>query len=116
MSCKQSIDEVVLTIGSTRHISHNCTDALASGVTIASVSGVVDDDDTGDLTISNVAANTATYTEQASTDTVAIGKAVQFSVTTSATAAQKYKLKMTYTTSATPADTVVDYVHVCFAE
>ena len=114
MSCTQLIDEVVMTIGSTRRVSHNCTDALESGVTIASVSSVADDNATGDLTISTVQANSSAYTEQASTDEVAIGKAVQFVITTSSTSSKKYKLKITYTTTSSPADTVVDYVNICF--
>jgi hypothetical protein len=116
MSCTQQNDRVILTIGSTRKISHNVTDAIDSGVTIASVSGVVDDDSTGELTIGNIGTNSAAYTEQATTDVVAIGKAVQFTISTSATSAKNYKLKMTYTTNATPADTIVDFVNICFAE
>lgn len=116
MTCKQPIDEVILTVGSTRKISHNCTDAIASAVSIAAVSGVVDDEATGDLTIANVSTNSEAYTEQATTDTVAIGKAVQFTVSSSTTSAKKYKIKITYTTDATPTDTVVDFLHVCFAE
>lgn len=119
MSCL-SFDTVFLTLGSSRVVSFNVTDSLPSGVSVSAVSGVTDVTDggsaTGDLTISSTQVNSATYAERASGDTVAIGKAIQFLISTSATEEKVYLLKITYITDGTPSETITDYLYVRFCK
>lgn len=117
MTC-DNFDTVFLTLGSTRNVSHDVTEAIAADDTVASVSSITDVTDdgvsTGELTIANKAASTVAYTDQKTGVTVAIGKAIQFTISTSSTVAATYKLKIVYTTTNSPAETVVDYLFVTF--
>lgn len=118
MSFDSYYDTIELSIGSTRTCSHNVTPALESGVLVDSITDVTDVTNagsaTGDLTISSKQKNSTAYTEDETGDTVAVGKAIQWTISSTTTAPTKYKLKIVYTTDATPADTVVDYVYVLF--
>lgn len=110
-------DEVCLFIGSNRLISHNLTPTIPDGIEIGSVTveDVTDNDSpTGELTIGNVGTNSASYVEDVTGDTVASGKAARFTVETSRETAATYLLKITATTSASPAETIVDYLYVRF--
>ena len=112
-------DTTFLTIGSSRVCSHNMTPALNTGVSISSVSvtDVTDDGEaSGDLSILSVQVNSASYTEDSTQDTVAIGKAAQWQISTSSTESKLYKLKINIATDATPSDTIVDYVYIQFSE
>lgn len=119
MSC-MNFDTVYLTIGSTRVVSFNVSDSLPSGVSVSAVSSVSDVTDggsaTGDLTISSVQVNSATYTERHTGDTVAIGAAIQWLMSTSATEEKDYLLKITYVTDGSPAETITDYLNVKYCK
>lgn len=113
-------DTLVLSLGSTRLCKHNFTPVLESGVSIDSVTSVSDvtnsGSPTGELTISNVAKTSASYTEDVTQDTVSAANAVQFTVATSATVGKEYLLKIIVVTDGSPAETIVDYVNVLFPE
>jgi hypothetical protein len=80
---------------------------LDSGELVASVDSVVEVTTT-DLTISNKAVNTVELT--INSKTVAIGQAVQFKVIDAVVSGSPYRLKITYTTDSTPAQTKNVYV------
>lgn len=99
----------VVSVGDTDTGAISYDALLDDGELIASVGGVVEVT-TSDLTISNVAASTATL--KIDKKTVPIGRAVQFSVSgQSATGGDdsdgKYRLRVTVTTDSTPARTLV---------
>ena len=108
--------KVSLTIGSTRLIRHDMTDALDASETITAVT--VDDitdngSATGYLAITSVSFNALAYTPPCSQTAVAIGKAAQFSIATSYASDKVYKLKVACTTTA---GVVVDYLYVSFSD
>lgn len=108
--------KVSLTIGSTRLIRHDMTDALDSAETITAVT--VDDvtndgASSGYLAITAVTFNALAYTPPCSQTAVGIAKAAQFSISTSYTSDKVYKLKVACTTTA---GTVVDYLYVSFSD
>ena len=106
--------KVSLTLGSTRLVRHDMTDALASSETITGVT-VEDITDsgsaTGHLSITAVAFNSLSYTPPCSQTAVGVAKAAQFSIFSGHTSEKTYKLKITCTTTD---GTVVDYVYVVF--
>ncbi len=89
VTCRQ---QVVVLSGEDR--LHGCSfdEDLASGETLSGTPTVTDYNSTGDLTISSVAVNTATFTGP-DKETVAIGKGVQFRVS-GATIQREYTLKV----------------------
>ena len=106
--------KVSLTLGSTRLVRHDMTDALASSETITAVT--VDDitdsgSATGHLSITAVSFNSLPYTPPCSQTAVLIAKAAQFSISSGHTSEKTYKLKITCTTTD---GTVVDYIYVVF--
>lgn len=118
MSCNVEFDTVYLKLGSIRNVSLNLVKALNEGELVESVTEVedvtYDGQPTGDLSIGNTGVNTVAYTDQRTGETVAVGKAVQFSITTSSSVARVYKIKVTYVTDSTPTETVVDFLFVSF--
>ena len=92
-------------VGDTRNGAVDFQEQLDTGEVLTGTPTVAEVTST-DLTISNVAVNTAALTING--ETAAIGEAVQFKVT-SMTAAS-YTLKVTAATDATPAQTLVRYV------
>lgn len=99
-----------ISVGSTENISVNFSPVLDSAEVLSSV--VVAEITTAALTISNEAVNTATYSESISCDTVGIGKALQFTVTTST--AGLYQIRLTAVTDSTPARTIVYDMYLRF--
>lgn len=118
MSKSRKYDQLYLSLGSTRNISHNVSPLLEGSTQLSSISSVEDVTDggnaTGDLTISNLAVSTADYVEDVTGDTVTAGSAVQFSISTSRTTPKWYQLKLTFETSASPPETIIDYLYVRF--
>ena len=109
-------DTTFITVGSSRVCSHNVAPALPSGVLISGTPSVVDNDATGDLTISEVQSNSSSYTEEVTGETVGIGEAVQFKVSSSSSSAKSYTLKITYSTDGSPSETIIDWLVVSFVE
>jgi hypothetical protein len=105
-----------LTLGSTRLVHHDMTDALESLETIASVTvtDVTNDGSaTGDLSITAVAVDSVGYTPPCSQTAVASNKAIQFSILTSSSTDKSYKLKIRCVTTG---GIVVDYLYVSFSD
>jgi len=96
----------VISVGDTETVAVNFTDHLDSGELLTGTPTVVEVT-TSDLTLGSKAVNTATYVESQSGDTVAIGAAVQFSVSGGTAANSPYKIRVTCSTDATPARTFV---------
>ena len=90
--------QYVISVGDTDVVSINYTDYLDSGELLTGTPTVTEVT-TAALTLSNKIVNTSTYTEADSGDTVAVGKAVQFAVTTNT--AGLYRVRVTCTTDAT---------------
>ena len=90
-------------VGETRNVAVNCTDELDSGELVASVTSV---SATG-LTITNDQVSTAELTILG--ESVAIGKAIQFTVA-GGTAGTTYDIVATYVTDSSPAQTLVAHL------
>lgn len=104
VKCNQQI--VVLT-GEDRTHYIDFTDDLSSGETLSSPVAT-DYESTGDLTISSVAVNTATF-ENIDRETVAIGKGVQFKVS-GASVGRIYTIKiLADTTESETVGSLIDY-------
>lgn len=84
-------------------VSINFTDHLDSGELLTGTPTVTEQT-TSDLTLSNKAVSTATYVEAKTNETVAIGMAVQFTVTASGTTGT-YTIRVVVSTDSTPART-----------
>jgi len=95
-----------ISVGDTETAAINFTDHLDSGELLTGTPTAVEVT-TSDLTIGSVAVNTATYVEAETGDTVAIGAAVQFSVSGGTTANSPYLIRVTVSTDASPARTFV---------
>lgn len=91
--------------GSTRLVRINCTRDLDSGASLTGTPTIVEVTTTA-LTLANKKVNTATYVESQTGDTVAIGKALEFTVT-GGTAGSTYTIRATCSTNSTPAETLV---------
>lgn len=94
----------VFAVGETNNVSVSFADVLDEGELIAGTPVVIELT-TSDLTIENKRVNTAAVVmgEQ----TIAIGKAVQFSVSGQGTANTPYTIKITATTDSDPAQVKV---------
>ena len=108
--------KVSLTIGSTRLVRHDMTDALDSSETITAVTveDVTDNGSaTGYLAITSVGLNALAYTPPCSQTAVDVAKAAQFSIATGYASDKVYKLKVACTTTA---GVVVDYLYISFSD
>lgn len=101
-----------ISAGDTETVSVNFTDHLDAGELLSGSPTVVEVTTT-DLTLGNKAVNSATYVESHTGDTVAIGAAVQFSVS-GGTAYTTYRIRVTVNTDATPARTFVRDLLLCW--
>ena len=97
----------VATVGETNLFSVSLAGVLDSGE-LATGTPTVTEVTSSDLTISNVAVNTAALT--INDISVVSGKAVQFKVIDHVVANSPYKLKITFSTDSTPAQTKIRYV------
>ena len=103
---------IYIPLGSTHVISFDMSPRLDTAELLTGTPSVADEDATGDLTISNRQVNSVAYTEDE--ETVAIGKAIQFSLSSSATEETTYTLTLTVTTDGTPTQTLADKLVVVF--
>lgn len=110
MSC--NYPTIYVPLGSTHVVSFDMTPRLYSGELLAGTPSVTDEDATGDLTMSNKQVNSVAYDDDG--ETVAVGKAVQFSLSSSATEATTYTLNLLVTTDGTPTQTLADKLVVVF--
>ena len=102
----------VLSVGETRLIRFDLTDDLEAG---ASLSGTptVSEVTTTDLTLANKAVNTSTYVDDLTGETIAVGKAVQFTCA-GGSAGTTYRVRVTVSTDSTPTETLVWDVLISF--
>lgn len=96
--------QYVISTGDIDVVSINYTDYLDTGELLTGTPTVTEVT-TSALTLSNKIVNTSTYVEADSGQTVAVGAAVQFAVSTST--AGLYRVRVTATTDATLARTKV---------
>lgn len=96
-----------VTVGAAPNVSVSFVDVLDDGELLTGTPTVAEQT-TSDLTIVNKAVNTAALVING--ESVAIGQAVQFHVSGQLAANSPYKIKITVSTSATPAQTFVKYV------
>ena len=90
-----------ISAGDTEVVAVNYTSHLNSGEILVGTPTVVDQATTPSvLTIDDIAINSATYVESETGDTVAIGRAVLFSVTT--TTSGDYTIRITVSTDSVP--------------
>ena len=92
--------------GSTRLVRVNYTKRLDSDVSLTGTPTVAEVTTT-DLTLANKAVNTATYSDSSTGKTVAVGKAIRFTVA-GGTSGQTYTIRVTVATNSTPTETLVD--------
>lgn len=100
-----------ISVGSTEIVSINYTAILDSSEVLTGVP-TVSELTTSNLSLGNKLVNTATYTEAITGDTVAVGKAVQFTVTTST--AGSYVIRVTVSSDSTPTRTFVRDLYLRF--
>ena len=93
--------------GETNLFSVDLSGKLDEGELAASIGGVVDADETGDLTITDESVSSEELTILG--EAVAAGKACQFKVV-GQQEGTTYRLKITFTTDSSPAQTKVLYV------
>ena len=98
-----------LSVGATRVIRVDFTSQLEEGASISTPTAV--EQVTSDLTISGVATNTGTYTDDSSGATVAIGKSVLFAVS-GGSAGQTYVVLVTAVSDSSPEETIPWYVEI----
>ena len=103
-------------VGEAGNFAVSFAGVLDSGELIASVTDVEEqyEGTVGDLAITNKVVSTAALV--INDLTVAVGKAVQFSVSDQAVANAPYTLKITITTDSTPAQTKIRYVRFMVVE
>ena len=101
---------VYIPIGSQAVVTFDMTPRLQSGELLSGTPSVVDDDATGDLTISNRQINTVADTE----NDIAVGKAIQFKISTSSTTCKEYEIATQVGTDGTPVQTLADKMIVVF--
>ena len=100
-----------LSTGETEVVSINYSDVLDSGE-LLSGTPTVSEVSTSNLTLANKLVNTATYVESFSGETISVGKAVQFTVTTGT--AGLYQIRVTVSTDSTPTRTLVRDLYLRF--
>lgn len=99
--------------GATRLVRINCTRDLDSGASLTGTPTIVEVTTTA-LTLANKKVNTATYVEADTGDTVAVGKALEFTVT-GGVAGTTYTIRATCATNSSPAETLVYDLTLTFA-
>lgn len=100
-----------ISTGSTEIVSVNYTSVLDSAEVLTGTPTVAEIT-TANLTLGNKLVNTATYTEIVTGDTVAIGKAVQFTVSSST--AGLYQIRVTVSSDSSPTRTFVNDLYLRF--
>ena len=103
---------VYIPIGSQVVVTFDMTERLFSTEVLTGTPTVVDEDSTGDLTISSKQVNTVAYTSE----DIAIGKAVQFKISSSTTTEETYTLNITAESNGTPVQTLTDTMKVVFQD
>lgn len=103
-----------VSVGSTRVVRINCTRDLDSGASLTGTPTIVEVTTTA-LTLASKAVNAATYIESQTGDTVAIGKALEFTVT-GGVAGTTYTIRASCSTNSSPAETLVYDLYLTFAE
>ena len=93
-----------LSTGSTRLVRVNYTKLLDSDVSLTGTP-LVDEVTTSDLTLANKAVNTDTYVDANTGKTVAVAKAIQFTIA-GGTSGQSYTVRVTVSTDSTPVETL----------
>jgi hypothetical protein len=94
-----------ISAGSTRLVRVNCTNDLDDGASLTGTPTIVEVT-TSALTLAGKAVNSATYTDAVTGTTVAVGKALQFTVT-GGVVGTSYTIRCTCATNSTPAETLV---------
>lgn len=100
-----------LSVSETEVVSINYSDVLDSGELLTGTPTVTEVS-TANLSLANKLVSTATYVESFSGETVAVGKAVQFTVSTST--AGLYQIRVSVATDSSPARTLVRDLYVRF--
>ena len=90
---KKLKERYTFSVGDSREPAIDFTDELKSGETLTGTPTVTEA--TGNLTLSNKAVNVATYVDANTGATVAVGKAVQFDMTTSTAGTYEVSVKAT---------------------
>ena len=103
----------IISVGDTEKVSVNFTDHLDSGESLTGTPTVVEVT-TSNLNMASKSVNAATYIESQTGETVAIGKAVQFTVTGGLANNSPYTINVTVSTDATPARTFVRRIYLSF--
>lgn len=99
-------------IGSTVVVTFDMTARLYSGELLTGTPSVDDADATGDLSITNRQVNSVAFTDE----DIAIGKAVQFSISSTTTTEETYEISITAVSDGTPAQTLTDTMKIVFTE
>ena len=94
----------LMSAGSTRIVRVNCTHDLDDGSSLVGVPTVTEVTTTG-LTLSNKKVNEAEYTDAYTGEVIAVGKAIQFTV--SSLTAGSYRIRVSCPTDSSPAETLV---------
>ena len=101
---------VYIPIGSQAVVTFDRTPRVQSGELLSGTPTVVDDNSTGELSLSNKQVNTVADTE----NEIAIGKAVQFMISTTSTTCKEYEIATEVETNGTPVQTLADKMIVVF--
>lgn len=101
-----------ISAGATRLLRINATDDLDDGSSLVGTPTILEVTTTA-LTLANKAVNSATYTDAVTGETVAIGKALQFTLQ-GGVAGTEYRIRAMCSTNSTPAETLLYDVLVSF--
>lgn len=107
MTANTAPQRPALVVGETRNFAVSFADQLDTDESLTGTPTVAEET-TSDLTLANKAVNTSALTIEH--ETVAIGAAVQFKVSGQLIATGVYTIKITCSTDATPAQTLIGYV------
>ena len=108
MTCSKPT--VHIPIGSNSVVTFDMTPRLESAELLTGTPSVTDAGATGELTIANQQVNTV---EDIAND-IAVGKAAQFQISTSATSCTEYTVSIVAVTDGTPPQTLADELIVVF--
>jgi hypothetical protein len=99
-------------IGSTVVVTFDMTDRLYSGELLTGTPSVEDANATGDLSITNKQINSVAF----ASEDIAIGKAVQFRISSTTTTEEAYEISITAVSDGVPAQTLTDTMKIFFIE
>ena len=109
-ACKVENPSVYIPRGSTSVVTFDLGPRLENGETLTGTPAIEDVNSTGELSLTEAQVNSVEDLDNA----IEIGKAAQFLISSTTTECKSYEIKITTSTTGTPAQTLVDRLDVIF--